>query len=116
MKPTDRSSPTEDLMTQRCTILTGIGVWTLLFAAPAVSRANAVVFSNFGAGFSYDTGDANFIGNAFDGSGSNYAQGATFTPTATSIFGSLDIALSCFFVCPNNFTVSLASNVSDSPA
>jgi hypothetical protein len=97
-------------MTDRSRILTTMGVWTLLFAAPAVSRADVVLFTNFGAGFSYNTGAGNFVGNAFDGSGNNYAEGDTFTPTTSANFSTLDIALSCFLACPDNLTVSLDKN------
>jgi hypothetical protein len=94
-------------MTHRSAILTSLGVWTLLFAA-TVSRADVVLFTNFGPGFSYNTGLGNSVGNAFDGN--DYAQGDTFTPTTTARFSSLDIALSCSFVCADNFTVSLDAN------
>ena len=95
-------------MTHRSRILTAIGVWTLFFAAPAVSRADVILFTNFGAGFSYNTSGGNFVGNAFDGN--NYAEGDTFTPTTSDDFTSLDIALSCAFACPDNLTVSLDAN------
>jgi hypothetical protein len=91
-------------------IQTAMGVWTLLFVAPALSRADTVLFTNFGAGFSYNTGVGNFVGNAFDGTGNNYAGGDTFTPTISADFDSLDIALNCFFTCPDNLTVSLDKN------
>lgn len=101
--------------THRSSILTSIGVWTLLFAAPAVSRAD-IVFTNFGAGFSYNTGLGNPVGNAFDGN--NYAQGDTFTPTTSADLSSLDIALSCAFAggCPDAFTVSLTGDSGNQPA
>jgi hypothetical protein len=97
-------------MTQRSGILTGTAVWILLFIAPAVSRADIDLFTNFGPGFSYNTGAGNFAGNAFDGSGNNYAEGDTFTPTTSANFSALDIALSCFFSCPDPVTVSLDAN------
>jgi len=100
-------------MNHRSAILTGMGVWTLLFAASSVSRADVVLFSNFGPSFGYNTTGGNPVGNAFDGN--NYAQGDTFTPTTSANFSSLDIALSCAFACPDNFTVSLDANSSDAP-
>jgi len=51
-----------------------------------------------------------------DGSGNNYAEGSSFTPSATSTFGSLQIALSFFFVPLSGFTVALnADSGSDTP-
>ena len=103
-------------MKYRSAILMSMGVWALLLAIPAVSRAD-VVFSNFGAGFSYNTGAGNFIGNGLDGSGSNYAEGDTFTPTTTATFTSLEIALSNFFGPTNTdrLAVSLDANSGDAP-
>jgi hypothetical protein len=101
-------------MTHRFALVTSIGVWVLLFAAPA--RAD-IVFSNFGPSFSYNTGAGNFIGNGQDFSGNNYAEGATFTPTTSADFSSLDIALSNFFGPTNTdtLTVSLDANSSGVP-
>ena len=98
-------------MTHRSRILTSVGILTLLFAVPAVSRADSVLFTNFGAGFSYNTGIGNVVG--FDGN--RYAQGDTFTPTAGADFSSLDIALSCFSACPDNLSVSLDANKGGTP-
>jgi len=91
-------------------------VCVLLLAAPAVSRADTILFTNFGAGLSYNTGAANFVGNAFDGN--LYAEGDTFTPSTTTKLSSIDIALSCMFGggCPDNFTVSLDRNSGDAPS
>jgi hypothetical protein len=103
-------------MTHRFPLMMSIGVWSLLFTGPAVSRADILLFSNFGPGLSYDTGDANLVGNAFDGN--NYAEGDTFTPTTSGGLSSITIALSCFGSgsCPDNFTVSLTRNASGAPA
>jgi hypothetical protein len=101
-------------MTHRFALVTSIGVWVLLFAVPA--RADIVVFSNFDSSFSYNTGGGNFIGNGLDGTGSNYAQGAAFTPTTSADFSSLDIALSNFFgTNTDTLTVSLDANSSGAP-
>jgi hypothetical protein len=97
-------------MAHRSRILTSIGILTLLFAVPAVSRADSVLFTNFAAGSSFNTGIGNVVG--FD---NNYAQGDTFTPTASADLSSLDIALSCFSACPDNFRVSLDANKSGTP-
>jgi len=85
----------------------------LLTAAPA-ARADSVVFSNFGAGSSYNTGAGNFIGNGLDGSGSNYAEGDTFTPSAASTVTSLQLALSSYF--GTNFDELQVSLANDSGA
>ena len=87
-------------------------VCCLSFLAPAAS-ANGIIFTNFGAGQSYNTLVGDQIGNFFDGS--NYAEGSTFTPSLTSTFASLDIALSCFFTCPDPFIVALTQDGGDQP-
>jgi hypothetical protein len=91
-----------------------VGVLTLLFMAPTVSRAD-VIFTNFGGGLSYNTSNANSVGNAFDGN--NYAQGDTFTSGVTESLQSLTIALSCFGpnACPDNFFVQLNANSAGAP-
>jgi hypothetical protein len=73
--------------------LTAPALLTLLFAAVPAARAG-IVYSNFGAGFSYNTSEGNFIGNGLDGSGSNYAEADTFTASAAYTVTSLEIALS----------------------
>jgi PEP-CTERM motif len=88
------------------------GVLTLMIGAPAVSRAT-LVFSNFGADDSYNTGFGNQIGD--DGLGDNLAEADTFTPASTVDFSSLEIALSCFGGCPDSFTVELTTDVSGLP-
>jgi hypothetical protein len=86
----------------------------LSLAAPAIAPAS-VIFTNFGAGHSYDTTGGNPIGNAFDGS--NYAEGDTFTPAASATFGSVQVALSCSFGCPaaENFTIAVSSDAGGGP-
>jgi hypothetical protein len=114
MKPTNQNSfMGRTFMNYGSAILASLGVWTLLFAAPAVSRADVVLFSNFGAGFGYNISVGDLVGNAFDGN--DYAQGSTFTPTISATFSSLDIALSCTFGCPDPFTVSLDANSAGAP-
>jgi hypothetical protein len=88
------------------------GVLALLIGAPAVSRAS-LVFSNFGAGFSYNTSVGNEIGN--DGVGDNLAEADTFTAGSTVTFSSLEIALSCFGACPDAFSVDLVADASGLP-
>src|SRR5215472_6258224 len=94
-----------------------LGVCALLFAAPAVSRAD-IVFTNFDPSFSYNTSAGNFVGNGLDGTTNNYAQGDTFTPASNDTFTSLDIALSCFFgpgACWAPVTVSLNADSAGTP-
>jgi hypothetical protein len=86
---------------------------TILFTVPTVSRADGILFTNFGAGNSYNTAVGNTVGNAFDGN--NHAQGDSFTPSLSESFTSLTIALSCFSVCPDNFDVSLTQSVGGVP-
>lgn len=89
-------------------------IWTLALAAPAIAPAS-VIFTNFGAGQTYDTTVGNPIGNAFDGN--NYAEGDTFAPVTNAIFGSVQVALSCTFGCPaaENFTFALNSDAGGQP-
>jgi hypothetical protein len=82
-------------------------VWAVAIAAPGVASAN-VIFSNLGTGHSYDTTSGNPVGNAFDAN--NYAEAVSFTPMATTNFGSVSLALSCFFVCPDDYTVDLTAD------
>jgi hypothetical protein len=102
-------------MTHGKTSLATLTLFVLAFTASTVSRADTLLFSNFGPGMSYDTAEGNAVGNAFDGS--LYAEGDTFTPMSTAKFGSLDIALSCLFAggCADPFTVSLRTNSGDAP-
>jgi MYXO-CTERM domain-containing protein len=88
----------------------------LLFASVPVAHAD-VVFSNLASGSpSYSTGLGNFIGNGQDNSGSNYAQGATFTPGTTATFTSLEIALSNYFQTNSDqLQVSLTKDSSGAP-
>jgi len=83
---------------------------------PAAAPAS-VIYSNFGAGQTYYTTGGNAVGNGLDFSGSNYAEGESFTPGANANFGSVTVALSCSTACPasDNFTISLDSDSGDSP-
>jgi hypothetical protein len=103
-------------MTHRSALLSSVAIWTLLFATPSASRAETVLFTNFGASFSYDTSAGNPIGNAFDGN--LYAEGDSFKASSNATVNSIDIALSCLYAsgCPDSFTVSLTLNSGDQPA
>jgi hypothetical protein len=83
-------------------------------ALPAIAPAS-VLFSNFGAGMSYNTSQGNPIGNDF--AGDNAAQAETFTPTVNATFNSLSLALSCVANCSAKqmFTISLTKNTNDAP-
>lgn len=90
-----------------------VTVMTFLLMLPRVSRADDILFTNFGPAHTYNTGVGNAVGNAFDGN--NYAVGDTFTPLLSASFSSLTIALSCLSVCPDNFDVSLTGNAAGVP-
>ena len=94
---------------------------TVTFAAFVIGAspfaAASSIFTNFGAGQSYDTSAGNVIGNAFDGSGSTYAQGDTFVSGGNFNLGSISLALSSLFPgsVPDNFTVALKTDSGDAP-
>jgi hypothetical protein len=90
-----------------------LSVLTLSLMVPTVSRADSVVFTNFGEAHSYNTGAGNTVGNAFDGN--NYAEGGTFTPSLSESFTSLTIALSCLSTCLDNLDVSLTKSAGGVP-
>ena len=100
-------------MTRQATVSAFLAL--LLVAAPA-ARAD-IIYSNFGPSFAYNTAVGNFIGNGLDGTGNNYAQGDTFTPSTSYTFSSLEIALSNFFGTNNDtLQVSLTHDSgADSP-
>ena len=84
-----------------------------LVVVPA-ALPGATVFSNFGAGSSYNTALGNPIGNDFNGD--NLAQGDTFVSGANFTFTSLNIALSCIFGgCPDPLSVKLTSDAAGKP-
>jgi hypothetical protein len=92
-----------------------LALWTLLLATPTVAPATPI-FSNFGAGFSYDTTTGNPVGNGLDGTGFNYAQGDTFEPTANATLGSIVIALSNVVISEvDPITVALMQDNGDQP-
>jgi hypothetical protein len=90
-----------------------LGTLIVLLLLATASRADDVLFSNFGNSNSYDVLLGNAVGNAFDGN--NYGEADTFTPSVTETFASLTIALSCLSVCPDSFSVSLDGSVDGAP-
>ncbi len=88
---------------------------SLMGVPVASSAATAAAFSNFGSGFSYDTTEGNTVGNDGQNDGVPFAEGDTFSPSFTGPLVSLQIALSCAFACPNNFTVSLNNDNGGQP-
>jgi hypothetical protein len=100
-------------MTRHFTASIALG-FCVSFLLPAVSMASAI-FTNFGSGQSYNISAGNAVGNGFTFDGSVFAEGSTFTPAANAKFGSLDIALSCAFSCPDPFTVALSRDGGDQP-
>ena len=93
---------------------TKLGALALMIGAPVVSHA-AIVYSNFGSSFGYNTSQGNTIGN--DGFGDDLAQADTFTPSSTLDLSTIEIAISCLASgdCANNFTVDLTSDSAGVP-
>jgi hypothetical protein len=74
----------------------------------------SIIFSNFGPGLSYNTAAGNPVGNAFDGN--NYAEANVFTTGSGDYpLESMQIALSCSFVCSDPFRVTLSQNSGGKP-
>lgn len=101
----------------RCesSLLARIAFATSFFALPALSPAATLLYSNFGPASSYNTSQGNPVGNAFDFTGNNYAQGDTFVLAGNAIFTSMRLALSCAFACPDPVTVSLDRDAGNQP-
>jgi hypothetical protein len=93
--------------------LTALGLSILLVAASGAAHADTVLFTNFGPSFAYDTTSGNPVGNIFDGN--LYGAGDEFSVASTAKLSSLDIALSCAFVCSDNFTVALRTDSAGLP-
>jgi hypothetical protein len=101
------------VMNRHFLVLARLGIWISVFTLPALSSAASVVYSNFGAGSSYNTSQGNPVGNAFDGNA--YAEGGTFVLAGDAVFSSLRIALSCFASCTDPFLVSLNQDTGNQP-
>jgi hypothetical protein len=99
-------------MTGRFALPLALGVSVLTFAAQPVFAAS-VVFTNFGAGLSFDASSGNPVGNAFDGN--DYAEADSFTSSLSGSFRSLTIALSCVVTCADPVTVGLAADGGGQP-
>jgi hypothetical protein len=88
----------------------------IAIAATLSTVAHAsIIFTNLGAGQSYDVTQGNPVGNDF--AGDNAAQGETFTPTVTATLTSIEVALSCIVACPaiETFLISVTRDSSDAP-
>jgi hypothetical protein len=88
-----------------------------LLAAPTIARAD-IVFTNFGPSYLYDVTEGNSVGNGLNGSGNNYAEGETFTPTATYTLNTIRVALSSANNDNTNddtLTVNLTVDAGDQP-
>jgi hypothetical protein len=102
-------------MTRRLTTLSvSLALWILALAVPAVAWADPI-FTNFGAGLSYDITTGGPVGNGLDSTGFNYAQGDTFVPAADANLGSIVIALSYLSVPTDPITVALMADAGDQP-
>jgi hypothetical protein len=114
MTPPKSASITNDTsMNNRFSSLAHMGAWLSLLAFPMLSPAASVIYSNFGAGSSYNTSQANPVGNAFDGS--VYAEGDTFLLAGDATFTSLRIALSCFAFCTDPFFITVSRDAGNQP-
>ena len=94
-------------------LLARLGIWISVLTMPALSSTATVIYSNFGAGSSYNTSQGNPVGNAFDGN--DYAEGDTFVLSGDAIFDSVRIALSCFASCAQPFFVTLTRDAGNQP-
>ena len=99
-------------MTHRFALSLTLGASILVFSAHSVAEAS-IVFTNFGAGLSYDITSGNPVGNAFDGN--DYAEANSFQPSASGPLQLLRLALSCAFSCQDPLTVSLTANSGGQP-
>jgi hypothetical protein len=99
----------------RNTSLTLSALFSLVLLATAAAHADPVLFTNFGAGLTYDTSNANIIGNDF--AGDNAGTAIQFTVSSSGALSSLDLGLSCFGpgFCPDAYTVALRSDASGAP-
>ena len=95
-------------MHNRLTALIAVA-FCVSFLMPAKSAATSIIYSNLGTSPVFDPANSNLIGNDF--AGDNLAEADTFEPSVTAQFGSLQLALSCFSACPDNFTVSLNADI-----
>jgi hypothetical protein len=95
-------------------MIKSLGIFVIAVTLPAVAQAS-IIFTNLGAGQSYDVTQGNPVGNDF--AGDNAAQGDTFTPTVSTTLSSIEVALSCIVGCPasESFTVALRGNSADAP-
>lgn len=78
---------------RRAAHFVALALGMILLAAPRAARAD-IIYSNFGAGFSYDVNAGNTIGSDFGPDTNAYAQGEAFTPTATYTLTSIELPLS----------------------
>ena len=91
-----------------------LGILVVVLAAPSAASASSVIFSNFGAGFSYDASVGNAVGD--DGFGLTEWVGETFTSGLTANLSSIEIALSSGFGSATDpLTVALRSSGSGAP-
>ena len=96
------------------TILTALTFAAFVIGGSPVEAASSI-FTNFGAGQSYNIGAGNPIGNAFDGN--TYAEGDSFVSAGNFNLASISLALSYVFPgsVPDDFSVALRNNSGDAP-
>jgi hypothetical protein len=87
------------------------------FALLCISIASSIaqaspIFSNFGAGYSYNANAGHFLGDGSFGGISNYAQASAFTASSNAALGTIIIALSDVFDAgqPASVTVALQAD------
>jgi hypothetical protein len=88
-----------------------VAAWILLLTTASGVRAG-IVYSNFGAGNSYNTSVGWTLGNDF--SGDNIAVGDTFTVSQTGTLSQITVALTFDFGV-NAATISLRSDLGGTP-
>jgi hypothetical protein len=102
-----------ELLMHRFSMLRSLSLWALSLAVPCVSRADITLFTNFAAGFGYQTGAGNLIGS--DGDGNLYAEANSFLASSTANLSSLYLSLGCLGLCPDAVTVNVTRNSAGLP-
>jgi hypothetical protein len=100
-------------MTHRlASVFAGLGA--LLLALPTDAHAGPVtLFTNFGAGFSYNIADGNPVGSGFDGNA--YVEGETFRSGSTADLSTVELALSDTGGSTDTINVALHADAGDKP-
>ncbi len=103
-------------MTRRVSkLFANLGIGVLILIVPSAARASSIVFTNFGAGLSYDASVGNPVGD--DGFGLSEWPGETFVSAGMAKLSTIEIAVSAIpgFSAVDPITVALRSDSADSP-